>query len=270
MFFIMKFGARHFCVRKIKLSEQQLLANMIEGAHLLQKREPTLSNITCGIDHGVEQSWIVFAAQGAVKGKPEVMMPIYIEEISTRTLGLNGYTKFSGLEHVHRMKKLISLFDPNIILSDANGLGSDRTVELIRSNPFTAWGVFYDTESVAQRIRSNLTGRRKIAPAWNEGQRTVTISKLNSLRLLISDIDRNYWRFPGLGHDPLGMVKQFFKHATSLAIQPRVDLITDQEYEIVVKLHPLDHLLDCWLYADAGRKKLLGVTDIEAGSGMYV
>lgn len=223
---------------------------------MVYERTKAMSNVVMGIDHGERSSWVVVACRGFDPVDPRLYCVVYIEEINQRTLQKHGFNKFSGLEHTRRCKQLIAIFQPSCVLTDSNGIGSDRGVSISRSFPRITWNAFYDTQDRQRTAHQS----KLLVPNFSKekGKPIVTLSKLHTLKELISEVRRKQWAFPATRGDDAEVVKEYLHHLTSLGIQPRFDQQLDREYEAVVKLHPADHLADCTIYAKSAFHKLTG------------
>jgi len=225
------------------------------------ERTRAMSQVVMGIDHGERSSWVVVMARGFDELEPRMYCIVYIEEISKESLSRHGFRRFSGLEHTRRCKQLIQQWQPQVVLTDSNGLGSDRSVSIVRSYSRQAWGVFYDTAEKTRTAHQS----KLLTPRFEEKKRIVTISKLQTLKQFISEVRRRQWAFPATRGDHAETVRTYLYHLTALGVQPRYDLILEREYEAVVKLHTEDHLADCTLYSLASRFKLEGFKSKKPG-----
>lgn len=218
-------------------------------------RTANMQHVSMGIDHGETQSWVLITADGFDKDTHKHCV-IYIEEISEKTLRLHGFDKFSGLEHTRRMKQIIQHWQPEHVVSDAVGIGSDRTISLARSFPRIVYAGFFDTAETSRQLRQS----KHITPQWSsEKKRTVTFSKVNTLKDLMNEIRSGRWLVPQCAGDNAETVDLFMRHCTALGIRPQYDDQTDREYEQVVRFQPADHLMCALMYSRIGWEGLVGM-----------
>lgn len=203
-------------------------------------------NVSVGIDWGTV-SWLVIRANGFLpdKRKPKI---IYVEKIDEESLKKNGYTAAQQTDHVKRVCDIIKFFGANIIINDANGIGVDRNAHLVRKFPTRAYGAFYDTdERKKQKAKKNL-----IKPLWNEGRKTVTVSRVGEFKRLLQEYEEEMTSIPRL--DP--EIEEFVQHHANLVIEKYEDENTMAIYEVIGKTGP-DHFAHSDLYSKIGFEKLV-------------
>ncbi len=237
-------------------SEQRLAEHEIRGCErpwkMIHARVAAMSNVSVGIDWGEKQSWLVVSASGVEASNPNKRCVVYVEEINAESLKRNGFG--GGTEdHVKRAKQVCDLFGADVIVSDANGLGVDRTAYLIKWYPKRAWGCFFDTAEEGRQIRKS----KLLEPQFQENQRRVTISKVNTWKEIQGEFRRGVIGFAS-SMDDIGIMTKFIKHQMSLGVQPRWSTEYEREFEAVVKFSDQDHLADSHQYSKIGWDKLTG------------
>lgn len=220
--------------------------------HMFHNRTATMQNVSVGIDWGENSSWLIVIANGIELLIPHKPSIVYIEEINQKTLQENGYSG-DKTDHVKRAKEICDRFAADGIVDDANGLGVDRHAYLVKWYPKRCWGAFFDSAEEGRQIRKS----KFLEPVWNNTQRKVTISKVNSWRDIISTVRRAGMCYPN-SVEPTRIVNAFVKHMQSLGIQPRWSTEYEREFEIVVRMNKNDHLACANIYAMAIWNKLIG------------
>lgn len=212
-------------------------------------------NISIGIDWGMT-SWVTVMANGLLPDKKQARV-IYAEKIDNESLKKNGYTAALQTDHVLRAIDIIKFFGARIIINDANGIGIDRNSKLVRKYPTRAYGAFYDTdERKKQKKKKNL-----IQPQWNEGQKTVTVSRVGSFRNLLHAYEELGILIPRL--DPT--IEEFIQHHANLVIEKYEDELTGAIYEVIGKTGA-DHFSHSTNYAKVGFDRLVN-TEKESSAG---
>lgn len=220
---------------------------------MLRNRISVSRNLSAGIDWGEKSSWIVIIANGIEVSSPDKACVIYIEEINSETLKINGF-RGKTTDHVFRVKQLVDLFGCEIVVNDANGMGIDRNKYLIDQFNKRAWGCFFDTAEMGKQIRHS----RLQIPTWSDGARRVTISKVNTLKEIHNLYRRRMLALPAIRGNDTDVIRKFIEHCKNLAIQPKWNSEYGREYEVVVKVGVHDHFCDALMYAKIGNDKLTG------------
>jgi len=214
-------------------------------------------NVSVGIDWGTV-SWVTVVANNFL---PEQKNPkvIYVEKIDDESLKKNGYSAAQQTDHAKRVCDIIKFFKARIVVNDANGIGVDRNSYLVRKFPTRAYGCFYDTdERKKQKAKKNL-----IKPMWNEGQKTVTVSRVGSFKNLLQRFEEKQLKIPKL--DP--SVEEFIQHLANLVVERYEDENTGALYEVIGKTGP-DHLGHSTNYALIGFEKIVNIDRENSGSGI--
>jgi hypothetical protein len=203
-----------------------------------------LKNVSVGVDWGVV-SWAVVRASSQYDNKMSRI--IYIERIDEQSLMNNGFIG-NQTDHAIRVSQIADYFNARIIINDANGIGVDRNSYLIRKYPTRAYGCFYDTAE-NQKQKRNI---KLIIPQWNESKRIVTVSRLETFKMLLQEYEARKVTIPRL--DP--MVETFIEHHSNLVIERYEDETTGAIVEEVGKIGP-DHLAHADVYAKIGFDKMV-------------
>lgn len=214
-------------------------------------------NVSVGIDWGTV-SWVTVVANNFL---PEQKNPkvIYVEKIDDESLKKNGYSAAQQTDHVKRTCDIIKFFKARIVVNDANGIGVDRNSYLVRKFPTRAYGCFYDTdERKKQKAKKNL-----IKPMWNEGQKTVTVSRVGSFKNLLQRFEEKQLKIPKL--DP--SIEEFIQHLANLVVERYEDENTGALYEVIGKTGP-DHLGHATNLALIGFEKIVNIDRENSGSGI--
>jgi hypothetical protein len=204
-------------------------------------------NVSVGVDWG-NISWVVVRANGfnPYPKKPRI---IYVERIDAESLKKRGYTGIQT-DHAKRVAEIFIFFRGKILVNDANGIGVDRNSYLIRKFPTRAYGCFYDTQdNQKQRLRREL-----LTPKWNEKARTVTVSRVASLKEMIREYEEKQITIPKIDPD----VSEFIDHHANLAVEKYEDEKTSQIYEVVGHIGP-DHYSHADNYAKIGFERMVNI-----------
>jgi hypothetical protein len=213
-------------------------------------------NVSVGIDWGTV-SWVVARGNGLMPDKRQSRV-IYVERIDEESLKKNGYREAQQTDHPKRVADIVKFFGAKIVVNDANGIGIDRNSYLARKFPTRSWGAFYDTdERKKQKKKKNL-----IQPQWNNGQKTVTVSRVGTFKDLIHEYEDQRLRIPRL--DP--SIEEFVQHHANLVIEKYEDEATGSIYEVIGKTGP-DHYAHADNYSKIGFDKLVNV-DRESSAGV--
>lgn len=202
-------------------------------------------NISIGVDWGME-SWVVIRANGFEPNK-RFSRVIYVEKINTENLKARGYTG-GQLDHAKRVYDLSQIFRAKIVVNDANGIGVDRNAFLIKKLPTRAWGCFYDTDEI-QKMKKK---EKLLQPRFSEGNRTVTVSRVGTFKLLMEEYEMDRSSIPALDPD----IEEFIKHHANIVIQFMADSRTGQIFEIVGQTGP-DHMSHADNYSKIGFDNLV-------------
>lgn len=196
----------------------------------LPQKISNLRSVSIGVDWGTTDigSWVVVRAKGI---PPYIHKPhiIYIERIDRKGLKANGYIG-DDIDHAKRVEQLINIFNPKIVINDANGIGTDRNSYLIRKFPKIVYGCFYDTGEVN---RMKLHKSKVIEPIWTTNK--VTVSRVGSFRMMMEDyksLDEEGLPeifIPLIDED----IKEFVAHHLNVGVQKMFDPETGVEYEVV-------------------------------------
>lgn len=238
-----------------RLTEMELRACEASWG-VMQSRMPTMRKVSIGVDWGEKQSWVVVVATGVEMAQPQKKCVVYVEDINETTLRQHG---FSGetTDHVKRVRQLIDIFEADICVNDANGLGVDRNALLVRWFPKRAWGCFFDTAEEGRQIRKS----KLQIPLWTARQYRVTVSKLNAWKDIQNSFRRGAILIPRYDSAPETMSK-FIRHCMAVGIQPRWSSQYEREFEIAVRLSPDDHFAMALIYAMVGSDKLDGFMQV--------
>ena len=205
-------------------------------------------NVSIGIDWGMI-SWVTVIANGILPDKKQPRV-IYAEKIDENSLKKHGYTAALQTDHVKRVDDIIKFFSAKIVINDANGIGIDRNSYLVKKYPTRAYGAFYDTdERKKQKKKKNL-----IKPQWNEGQKTVTVSRVGSFKDMLHAYEEMKILIPRL--DPT--IEEFVQHHANLVIEKYEDEQTGAIYEVIGKTGA-DHMAHSTNYALIGFEKLVNI-----------
>lgn len=209
-------------------------------------------NVSVGVDWG-DESWVVVRANGF---QPDTRKPkvIYMEKIDRESLLKGGYER-TGIAQAKRVADIAIFFNARIIVNDANGIGSDRNAYLRKMFPTKAWGCFYDTDEQDKQRRKVML----IQPQWSENTGRVTVSRLNTLKLLIEEYTSKKVAIPRIDM----VVEEFIKHHANLAIERYQDEKTEAIFEVIGHTGP-DHLAHADNYAKIGFDKF--VNTLQEGS----
>lgn len=247
-----------FGVAYIKGNNRLIKSEILEcqrSWNLIRRHIPKMTSKSLGIDWGQTQSWVVLRARGFDPVNPEMSCIAYVEEINRETLINHGINPDNTvLAHVERVCQLVQLFDVQIIVNDANGIGIDRNKELLRRFPNRTWGAFFDTGETTRQMRSS----KLIQPLWNSTGRRVTFSKLSKVKEIQNEFRRMAIGIPQYAGDDVEILRKFIDHHMNLGIQPRFNMEAEREYEIVTKFSD-DHLFDANMYSSLGFEKLVGL-----------
>ena len=219
---------------------------------MFELRSAALTKVSLGVDWGERSSWLQVHAGNADATRPDMRCLVYAEEINETTLRSFGYGG-ATTDHVKRVLQVIDIFQPDIIITDGNGMGMDRAAEIIQKYPRRAWAAFFDTAEMGRQLRQS----KLLIPQFTEGTKRVTFSKLNMLKEVQNEFRRGMFGFPKIVDEAAEVLRKFVHHQLGLGIQPRWSTEMDREYEIVVKFGE-DHMLDANFYAKLGFDKLTG------------
>jgi hypothetical protein len=181
-------------------------------------------NVSVGVDWG-GTSWCVVRANGFPPRK-KLSRVIYVERIDEESLKRNGYSG-AATDHQKRVAEIFAYFGGKILINDANGIGVDKNSYLIKKFPTRAWGCFYDTDEIQkQKKRTKL-----IEPRFSQGNRTVTVSRVSTFKMMLQEYEEEKVRIPQLNP----AVNEFIDHHVNIAVQIMADEKTGQLYEVVGK-----------------------------------
>lgn len=245
-----------------RLAESEILA-CTGRYYMTPARIPVLYNISIGVDWGKKQSWVVVSASGMDAQHPNRRCVVYVEEINEYTLKSHGYAG-TTTDHADRVMELAHIFNADIIVNDANGIGIDRNQLLITNFPDRAWGCFFDTAEYGKNVRRS----KKQIPEFSPGKRAITISKVYTIKALQLEFRNRQIEIPAQRGEYADTMRKFIRHSQNLATQPRWDEIYEQEYEIAVKIGAEDHFFDAHMYSKVGWDHLVGASG--AGDGEEV
>lgn len=221
------------------------------GWHMTFQRTMTMGTMSLGVDWGETESWVVVSCDG-YDPIPARRAIIYLERITKEELIRNGIDPAMPAAHAERVYQIAIKYGVNIIVDDANGIGVDKHKHLMRKLPGRVWGAFFDTTDADKPHDSKL-----IIPRWEEGRKTVTFSKIIVLKEVQQEFRTQQIAIPADTAEHHETIELFVKSCQNLGIQPRWDMTSEREYEIVSKFGP-DHFLDALFYSYIGFHKLKG------------
>jgi hypothetical protein len=203
-----------------------------------------------GTDWGKTESWTIVGGSrsDANDDRFTVAYAARIDNDHLISVGL----KPSELSHQKRVHQICTLFNADISVNDANGIGADKNAYLYEALPDgTTYGAFYDTQGdQKQLINKDFRATKYIEPAWNETKRIVTLNRTVAFKLLLTLIQEGEIIFPA--RDPI--IDQMIEHIKACNILTRK---TDdgREYEVMISTGA-DHFAHALLYSYFGWKKL--------------
>lgn len=232
-----------------KISEAEIYA--CKGTYTqLRERIGILNNISVGIDWGINSSWILIIAGNMIPGsvKPAI---IYLEEINLDVLLKNNIAMKDINGHLERVCQIIDIFRPEIIIDDQNGPGHAVHGQLAQRYPGRTWGVFYDTSEGRKTPRLS----KLLEPQWNDSQKRLTISKVRGIKSMIYTFRNQDILIPEFGENQ-EVMHTFVRHMQGLSIQNRLDIESQRDFEVPIKLGP-EHFFDTTIYALTGYNSLI-------------
>lgn len=235
-----------------RISEADILKCQRKWRMAVQ-RTSSMFKVVAGIDWGDKYSYIIISCRGFDNEDKDLRCIVYMEEINDKILkmhGLNGHPT----AHVERAAQVISIFQADVIINDAGGLGVDRSKQLLHKFPLRNWGAFFDT---AENIRA-LKQSRLIVPQWNDSNYKVTFSKVTVLKEVQNAFKMQKIGIPMLYGDEAEIIRKYIRQTMNGAIQPRWNQENEKEIEVYVKLGE-DHFGCANLYAAIGDLKLTGL-----------
>jgi len=248
-------------------SGSRLSVNDLQNDYVMRKWRmsmgyvSTMRNISIGIDWGsVTGSWLTVRATGFDPEKPELSCVVYVEHINEENLQALGYTgkiENQDEEHVARVIKLAEIFQANIIINDANGMGIDRHLKLKRRFPTKVWGAWWNTAEQKSQLTGTIQiNNMHVEPNFQKGKNgeagKVTMSQIQMVRMIQREYKEGDTGIPMIVGEEAKIINTFIQHHTNLGIQPLWDAKYDREYE-AIRQYGEHHLMDADMYARVGQ-----------------
>lgn len=222
--------------------------------NMIGTRIPVLRNVSVGVDWGEKQSWVVVSAAGVNPADQHKRCIVFLEEINSDTLKAAGYAG-ATTDHVDRLIQIARVFNADIIVNDANGIGIDRNKKIIDTFQDRAWGAFFDTAEVKRQATRQST---LLMPQWTAERHRVVLSKTHTLKEVQGEFRARRVELPTMQGPRGGLIEIFARHCRALAVQPRWNVEYEREFEIAVKVAEEDHFADANMYSKIGFDKLRG------------
>lgn len=229
-----------------RVSKEEIRACQDMAFRNIMRRSDDMKHLSIGIDWGESESWLVAVGDGVGMDEdmPRVM---FVMRIANDTLVKHGF-KASADQHVELAKKVIDVFDADIIVNDANGIGIRDNAKLRDTYGDRCWGAFYDVNaSKAEKV-----SKTSVGITWQENRGVVTIPRTVELMETMETFRNKRFAIPV---EETRATQYFVEHIHALASTYYMDEDNGKVYHVVQHIGP-DHFAHAFTYARIGYEKI--------------
>lgn len=230
----------------VRVSKEEVRACQDFSMRNIMRRTDEMRNVSVGIDWGETESWFVAVGDGVGEEEDEPRV-LFALRIANDTLEKHGIG--SGADkHVDLAKKVIEIFDADIIVNDANGIGIRDNAKLRDEFGDRCWGAFYDVNDA----KAEKVSKASVEVVWNENRGTVTIPRTVELMGTMDVFKDGKYKIP---QEETRAMQYFVEHIHALTSTYYMDEETGRVYHKVQHIGP-DHFAHAFTYARLGYEKI--------------
>lgn len=213
------------------------------------RRTDEMQNVSLGIDWGESESWICVVGDGVgiEEDQPRLLFALRIANESLAKHGID----LGAHNHVVLAKKIIEIFDADIVVNDANGIGIRDNAKLRDEFGDRCWGAFYD-QNASKEEKPEKVSKASIEVVWQENKGAVTIPRTVELMETMECFKHKKYLIP---QEETRAMQYFVEHIHALTSTYYLDEETGKVYHKVQHIGP-DHFAHAFTYARLGYEKI--------------